>query len=517
MKAFQLKITVLGSKPPIWRRITIPQELSFNALHNAIQYLFGFDGYHLHDFTIPSLNLRIACAYECNDEMCDDISDEIQLITLLSVGMKLKYNYDFGDDWQMKIDIEKEIEQDQNHVILLKAKGDNLMEDSGGIWGYYNNVEILNDKKHSDYKMIKELLGDLSDYCFDFEETQQKLNTITCTESAVCEEDIQKSIMQSANKLMETLVNCDDSIVSFAYESSQLHAWIHNGVNQFIILAQSLNEIYCQIQSSFQHDILYPWYLTGYSVFYTDEEIQIERYENHCGRLMRDDEECLIERYLLKLVDIFDICGKQLPSMHDGIRIYFEDKQMVQYSIDFEVPAGSVEIKPSDDNLASFTKGKEKLEIMMMPVPQVNENDFKMDYYIFVKGKKIKFYKPLECLEYDDIKEEVANCIREYVEQYGRPKSIRMEDQMFIKSLKPLGDMFQITLLNEPYKYDISEMIVEAYMNHNPMEEDEEKALIRMQQARSENEIEDYLSTLSEDLVARILTRISYLEIGLHK
>lgn len=40
MGAYQLKITIKGSKPPIWRRILVPEGITFEGLHQVIQTAF---------------------------------------------------------------------------------------------------------------------------------------------------------------------------------------------------------------------------------------------------------------------------------------------------------------------------------------------------------------------------------------------------------------------------------------------------------------------------------------------
>ena len=49
---YQFKILLQGSKPPIWRRIQVPESYSFYDLHVAIQDSMGWKDDHLHDFTI---------------------------------------------------------------------------------------------------------------------------------------------------------------------------------------------------------------------------------------------------------------------------------------------------------------------------------------------------------------------------------------------------------------------------------------------------------------------------------
>ena len=56
MKGYQLKITVKGSKPPVWRRIIVPETATFHQLHEMIQEAFGWSGYHLHEFEFSKKN-----------------------------------------------------------------------------------------------------------------------------------------------------------------------------------------------------------------------------------------------------------------------------------------------------------------------------------------------------------------------------------------------------------------------------------------------------------------------------
>jgi hypothetical protein len=58
---YQLKVTLDGIKPPIWRRIQVRGDISLFKLHNIIQAVMGWEDYHLHRFmvgadhyTIPS-------------------------------------------------------------------------------------------------------------------------------------------------------------------------------------------------------------------------------------------------------------------------------------------------------------------------------------------------------------------------------------------------------------------------------------------------------------------------------
>ena len=59
---YQLKVTLRGSKPPIWRRIQVRGNTTLPQLHDAIQTAMGWMGGHMHQFTISrdQINQRLA-------------------------------------------------------------------------------------------------------------------------------------------------------------------------------------------------------------------------------------------------------------------------------------------------------------------------------------------------------------------------------------------------------------------------------------------------------------------------
>lgn len=101
MSGYAVKIVIEDTHPPVWRRIIIPEKISFANLHEIIQCAFGWDDMHLHDFTFPGNRISISESGE-------------------GVGKVLP---------------EKEMpEYDKRYASIIKAKGDNFMEDSGGGW-----------------------------------------------------------------------------------------------------------------------------------------------------------------------------------------------------------------------------------------------------------------------------------------------------------------------------------------------------------------------------------------------
>nr|MBA2364805.1 plasmid pRiA4b ORF-3 family protein [Chloroflexia bacterium] len=49
---YQLKVTLLGSKPPIWRRLQVPGDVTLYQLHHILQIAFDWTESHLHQFVV---------------------------------------------------------------------------------------------------------------------------------------------------------------------------------------------------------------------------------------------------------------------------------------------------------------------------------------------------------------------------------------------------------------------------------------------------------------------------------
>jgi Plasmid pRiA4b ORF-3-like protein len=49
---YQIKITLLGSTPPIWRRLLVSAGMTLEQLHDVLQAAMGWENCHMHDFRI---------------------------------------------------------------------------------------------------------------------------------------------------------------------------------------------------------------------------------------------------------------------------------------------------------------------------------------------------------------------------------------------------------------------------------------------------------------------------------
>src|SRR2546426_6685310 len=93
---YQMKITLKGIRPPIWRRVRVPATIRLAGFHEVIQTVFGWTNTHLHQFLIADIS------YGQPDDFDEEVSDE-RSVTLAQVVGRSKlfaYTYDFGDNWE---------------------------------------------------------------------------------------------------------------------------------------------------------------------------------------------------------------------------------------------------------------------------------------------------------------------------------------------------------------------------------------------------------------------------------
>ncbi|ABK45419.1 plasmid pRiA4b ORF-3 family protein [Magnetococcus marinus MC-1] len=157
-KGITLKITLERIRPPIWRRILVLDSFTLFDLHELIQISMGWDNSHLHEFQVGERN------YGVPDPEFDSFADilpedQIMLRTVLGRGVKkFSYVYDFGDNWQHKIEIEKvePVSPDSVYPCLLTGKRACPPDDIGGVWGYAEFLEGWKDPEHPSYEEYQE-------------------------------------------------------------------------------------------------------------------------------------------------------------------------------------------------------------------------------------------------------------------------------------------------------------------------------------------------------------------------
>lgn len=97
---------------------------------------------------------------------------------LLNPSNIFYYIYDFGDHWQHKITLEKVINKGQSALPPYCISGKNACppEDCGGIWGYAELLEALEDEAHNAHELALAQLGqNFNPNAFDLEAVNKAL------------------------------------------------------------------------------------------------------------------------------------------------------------------------------------------------------------------------------------------------------------------------------------------------------------------------------------------------------
>jgi hypothetical protein len=153
----KVKITLRGSRPPIWRRLEVPSTISLSKLHDVVQVAFGWEDYHMWVFESgrgrygtpdPELGISSAAA-----KRLDQVAPR--------AGDRLLYTYDFGDDWEHELLVEEvgSAAPGTAYPRCLAGRRAGPPEDCGGIREYQDLIEILADPTHEEHKERLEWLG----------------------------------------------------------------------------------------------------------------------------------------------------------------------------------------------------------------------------------------------------------------------------------------------------------------------------------------------------------------------
>jgi hypothetical protein len=155
---YQIKVSISGSDPEIWRRLSLPGDITLDLLHNVIQIAFGWEHSHLHQFEAYGRRYT-----DTSFGPVPGATDERQA-TLAELaprkGSRLRYTYDFGDDWAHDIVVE-DVDRDRetSEVTCLAAERAGPPEDSGGIPGYLHLIDAIGNPKHPDHDHYLDWLG----------------------------------------------------------------------------------------------------------------------------------------------------------------------------------------------------------------------------------------------------------------------------------------------------------------------------------------------------------------------
>ena len=155
----QVKVTLTGIRPPIWRRLQVASSINLRRLHDVIQAAMGWQQAHLYQFEVGD---------EYFGEPDPDYDPPVRSAKATPLrrvapeaGTKLTYVYDFGDNWRHLVVVERvhPPERGVSYPRCVTGRRACPPEDCGGIWGYEELLQAIRDPQHPEHEAMLAWLG----------------------------------------------------------------------------------------------------------------------------------------------------------------------------------------------------------------------------------------------------------------------------------------------------------------------------------------------------------------------
>lgn len=149
----RLRIILNDVDPQPMRHIEVPLKIRLDRLHEVIQAAMGWTDTHLYEFRVGDTGWGVPDPDGFYDGPIDAKKMTLEKLLDQTATRTIQYVYDFGDDWDHSIRIERvnEATQGVTYPRLLKATGACPPEDVGGAWGYEEFLEALADPDHEQH------------------------------------------------------------------------------------------------------------------------------------------------------------------------------------------------------------------------------------------------------------------------------------------------------------------------------------------------------------------------------
>lgn len=141
-----IKVELEGARPKIWRRLQVSNQVTLHELDSILQAAMGWDFEH-------------SSGFEQHGQWFDEEQSELLCVghLLAEAGDSLNYVYDFGDNWQHKITLEK-VSTKANKVPKVSAgNGGCPAEDCGGIeeWNHLLAIRTQSEIDEEDLEKLE--------------------------------------------------------------------------------------------------------------------------------------------------------------------------------------------------------------------------------------------------------------------------------------------------------------------------------------------------------------------------
>ena len=159
VRAYELKVTLLGIRPLVWRRIKVRSDITLEDLHGVLQVAMGWTDSHMHAFRPAAgrANVRAAQAPVERRQERRTRLDEL----LRKAKDRVVYEYDFGDSWEHEVVLERVVDHPPGarYPWVLRGARACPPEDVGGVGGYARFLHVMGASRHPEHEEMMEWHG----------------------------------------------------------------------------------------------------------------------------------------------------------------------------------------------------------------------------------------------------------------------------------------------------------------------------------------------------------------------
>jgi hypothetical protein len=144
-RVFTLRLSIVGTTPPVWRQLVVRESMWLSRLHDSIQVVFDWFDYQTHAFNLD--DLRFGNPLKRDTLSIEDDRD----VTLADLDLehreRFTYGYHFGEGWQVEIKVEKigKIAKGITYPTCIAGEHAGPPEDCGGLEAYHDMLACIKE------------------------------------------------------------------------------------------------------------------------------------------------------------------------------------------------------------------------------------------------------------------------------------------------------------------------------------------------------------------------------------
>ena len=156
---YQLKATIVGATPPVWRRLLVPEATTLLRLPQVLQAACGWWDGHLHKFKIGGVRYGTGDGEGWGPPPQSQRRARLGAVT--EAGTTFASVYDFGDHWQHRLVVETILAAapGATHPACSAGRRACPPEDCGGVRGCADVPTAIGDASNPEHDSLLEWVG----------------------------------------------------------------------------------------------------------------------------------------------------------------------------------------------------------------------------------------------------------------------------------------------------------------------------------------------------------------------